>query len=41
MQGLLLVQQQAFLQTHFQQVTELEAVAARTISTLVRTSQQQ
>lgn len=41
MQGLLLVQQQAFLQTHFQQVAELEKVAAQTTATLVRTSQQQ
>jgi hypothetical protein len=41
LQGLWLQKQQAFMQTHFQQVTELETVATRTLSTLARLSQQQ
>lgn len=41
LQGLWLEKQQEFMQTHFQQVTELETVAARTLSTLSRVNQQQ
>lgn len=41
LQGLWLTKQQEFMQTHFQQVTELETVAARTLSTLARVNQQQ
>lgn len=41
LQGLWLEKQQAFMQTHFQQVTELETVAARTLRTLARVGQQQ
>jgi hypothetical protein len=41
LQGLWLEKQQAFMQTHFQQVTQLEKVAAQTLSTLARMSQQQ
>ncbi len=41
LQGLWLEKQQAFMQTHFQEVTELQTVAARTLSTLAQVNQQQ